>query len=472
MRGQDQGWGSKRCARKEHLILIRFIALTTILAGLGSDFFVVLLEGGKILTGFGELTFFHTLSDVPVDEGTLGVHKVELVVEAGEYFGDGGRVGDHADGALYLGKVATRDDGRRLVVDTALETGRAPVNELNGTLGLDGGNSGVDVLGDDITTEHQATGHVFTVARITLGHHGGRLEGRVGDFSNGELFMVSLFGGDDRGVRRDHKVDTRVRHQVGLELSNINVEGTIETKRSSQRRDNLRDQSVKVGVGRALNVKRTTADVIDSFVIKDNVHISVLEKRVSRQDAIVRLDNSGGDLRSGVDSETKLGFLTIVHRETLKEKRSETRTSTTTNGVEDQETLKTSAVISELADTVEGEVNNFFTNGVVTTGVVVGSIFFTRDQLFGVEELTVGTSADFVNDGRLQIEEDSTRNVFASTSFREKGVEGIVTTTDGFIGRHLAIRLNTVLEAVKFPASITDLDTGLTNVKGDNFSHD
>ena len=24
--------------------------------------------------------FFHTLSDVPVDEGTLGVHEIELVV--------------------------------------------------------------------------------------------------------------------------------------------------------------------------------------------------------------------------------------------------------------------------------------------------------------------------------------------------------------------------------------------------------
>merc|ERR1712166_453827 len=32
----------------------------------------------------GELTLLHTFPDVPMDEGTLGVHKIELVVNAGE----------------------------------------------------------------------------------------------------------------------------------------------------------------------------------------------------------------------------------------------------------------------------------------------------------------------------------------------------------------------------------------------------
>ena len=34
------------------------------------------------------------VSDVVVDEGALGVHQVEFVVDAGEDFGDGGAVGD------------------------------------------------------------------------------------------------------------------------------------------------------------------------------------------------------------------------------------------------------------------------------------------------------------------------------------------------------------------------------------------
>merc|ERR1712224_585406 len=93
-----------------------------------------------------ELTFFHTLTDVPVDEGTLGVHKIELVIATGEDLRDSGRVGDHAHGTHNLGQVTTRHNGGRLVVDTALETGGGPVDELDGTLGLDGSDGRVDVL--------------------------------------------------------------------------------------------------------------------------------------------------------------------------------------------------------------------------------------------------------------------------------------------------------------------------------------
>jgi hypothetical protein len=87
-----------------------------------------------------------------VDEGTLGVHEVELVVKAGEHLGDGRGVGDHAHGTLHLGKISSRYNGRGLVVDTTLETSRGPVNELNGSLGLDGSNGSVDVLGYNISS--------------------------------------------------------------------------------------------------------------------------------------------------------------------------------------------------------------------------------------------------------------------------------------------------------------------------------
>jgi len=176
------------------------LLLSLSLGGLDSDFLVILLEGGEILTGLGELTLLHTFSDVPMDEGTLGVHKIELVINAGEDLGNGGRVGDHAHGAHNLGKITTGDDGRGLVVDTALEAGGAPVDELDGPLGLDGGDSGVDILGDDITSVHKAAGHVLTVAGIALSHHRGGLEGGVGDLGYGELLVVCLLSGDDGGI--------------------------------------------------------------------------------------------------------------------------------------------------------------------------------------------------------------------------------------------------------------------------------
>merc|ERR1719461_2160664 len=72
-----------------------------------------------------------------MDESTLGVHKIELMIQTSPGLGDGGGVAQHADGTLYLGEITTGDDGGWLVVDTDLETGGTPVDELDGTLGLD-----------------------------------------------------------------------------------------------------------------------------------------------------------------------------------------------------------------------------------------------------------------------------------------------------------------------------------------------
>jgi len=188
-------WVGSMVGRSFHTFLLTFT-----FGGLDTDFFVVLLESGEILTSLGEFTFFHTFTDVPVDEGSLGVHKIELVVNAGEDLSDGSGVGDHADGTHNLGEITTGDDSGGLIVDTALEAGGAPVDELDGSLGLDGGNGGVDILGDDVTSVHQAAGHVFTVTGVALGHHGGGLEGGVGDLSNRELFVIGLLGRDDGGV--------------------------------------------------------------------------------------------------------------------------------------------------------------------------------------------------------------------------------------------------------------------------------
>ena len=88
-----------------------------------------------------------------------------------------------------------------------------------------------------------------------------------------------------------------------------------------------------------------------------------------------------------------------------------------------------------------------------------------------MEELSVGTGSNLINDGWLKIEEDGSWDMLSSSSLGEEGVEGIITATDSLIGRHLTIGLDTVLEAIKLPASITDLNTGLTKVDRDNFAH-
>merc|ERR1711976_144278 len=89
-----------------------------------------------------------------MDESSLGIHQIELMVKSGEDFSNGSRVGDHAYGSHNLGQVTTWDNSWGLVIDTALETSWAPIDELDGSLGLNGSDGSVHILGDDITSVH------------------------------------------------------------------------------------------------------------------------------------------------------------------------------------------------------------------------------------------------------------------------------------------------------------------------------
>ena len=72
---------------------------------------------------------------------------------------------------MDFSKITTWDNSWWLIVDTNLETSWAPVNKLDGSLGLDDGNGSVNVLWNDITSVHHAASHVLTMSWITFNHH-------------------------------------------------------------------------------------------------------------------------------------------------------------------------------------------------------------------------------------------------------------------------------------------------------------
>eukprot|EP00962_Isochrysis_galbana_P028381 scaffold8972_cov118-Isochrysis_galbana.AAC.3 len=427
-------------------------------------------DGGHVLARLGELALLHALADVPVDEGALGVHQVELVVDARVELGDAGRVGHHGDGAHHLGQVAARHDGRRLVVDAALEAGWAPVDKLDGALGLDGGHRRVDVLGHHVAAVHEAARHVLAVARVHLDEHGGRLEDRVGDLGDRELLVVRLLGRDDGRERGDGEVDARVRHQIGLELGQVHVERAVKAERGGHRRDDLRGQAVEVGVRRALDVEVAAADVVERLVVDHESDVGVLEQRVRREDAVVRLDHRGRDLRCRVDGERHLGLAAVVDRQALQEEGAEAGAGAAADGVESEEALQSGAVVGQLADAVEHQVDNLLADSVVAARIVVGRVLFARDELLWVEQLAIGAGADLVDHGRLEVDEDGARDVLARAGLRKEGVEGIVAAADGLVRRHLAVGLDAVLEAEELPAGIAGLNAALAKVNGDDLT--
>lgn len=141
----------------------------------------------------------------------------------------------------------------------------------------------------------------------------------------------------------------------------------------------------------------------------------MLERGVGGQDRVVGLNNRRRHLGRRVDGKLKLALLAIVGRQTLHHEGTKARAGSTTERVEDHEALETLALVRKLADAIHDLqkernvselnryivlgfflhlVNKLLADGVVATGIVVGSILLAADELLGVEELLVGAVAD------------------------------------------------------------------------------
>lgn len=96
---------------------------------------------------------------------------------------------EYLHGAIDLGQISVRYHLRRLVADADLESSRAPIDELNSALGLQGSNSTVYIVWHNVATVQKAGSHVFPVARITLHHLVVGLEASHRDFLNGVGFV-------------------------------------------------------------------------------------------------------------------------------------------------------------------------------------------------------------------------------------------------------------------------------------------
>ena len=355
------------------------------------------------------------------------------------------------------------------MVDSTLESSWTPINELHSTLGLNCCNCLVNILWNNISSVHQTCRHVSSMGWITLGHHTWRLKNTVGNLSNRKWFMECLFSRDNWRIRSQHKVNSRVWYQVSLEFSNINIKGSIESKGCSEGWNNLSNKSVQVSVSWSLNIQFSLAHIIKCFIVKTECNISMLQKSMGWENRVIWLNYGGRNFRRRGNSKWQLGLSTVINGETFKKKGSETRSSSSSSSMEYQESLKTSTLIRQFTNTVKYTINDLFTNGVMSSGIVVCCIFLAWNDLLRVVELTVSTSSYFITHSRFEIYVDCTRNVLAILGFAEECVEGVVLLSNWFITRHHSFWVNSMLKTVELPTSVSSLDTCLSDVYWDTF---
>lgn len=66
----------------------------------------------------------------------------------------------------------------------------------------------------------------------------------------------------------------------------------------------------------------------------------------------------------------------------------------------------------------------------MSSGKVVGGILLTGNKLLRMKELPVFSGSNFIDNGGLQINKYSPRDMFARTALGEEGVERIVGLTN------------------------------------------
>ena len=75
----------------------------------------------------------------------------------------------------------------------------------------------------------------------------------------------------------------------------------------------------------------------------------MLKGCMGRQNRVVRFDDGAGQLRGRIYAKLQLGLFAIIGGEALHQERTEPGTGTTAEGVEDEEALKSGAVIGQTA---------------------------------------------------------------------------------------------------------------------------
>jgi len=133
------------------------------------------------------------------------------------------------------------------------------------------------------------------------------------------------------------------------------------------------------------------------------------------------------------------------------------------------ETLEAIARFRLFSDNIEDRVDKFSSFSVVTFGPVVTGSRLSKNKVVWSEDLAEWTGSDRVHGAWLEIDEDSSWDVFTAGGFIVVNVDslelkiGVAVVGSGWV--------DSVFVGDDFPEFGTDLVTALAGLKVDDFSH-
>merc|ERR1712144_116098 len=388
-----------------HVLLL--IELALVLSG---GILVLLVLGDKIVhvgLSLSELHLVHTLTSVPVKEGLAAEH-------AGELLGD-------TLPELLDGSGVTDEDGRHLetlggdVAHGGLDVVGDPLHEVRGVLVLDVEHLLVNLLGGHAATEEGGAREVATVTGIGSAHHVLGIEHLLGELGDGERTVLLGSTGGQRREASEEEVETGEWDEIDSELAQVRVELTGEAQAASDTGHAGGAQVVEIAVCRGGQLESTEADVVQRLVVKAHALVSILDKLVDRKGGIVWLHNCVGHFGRWHNREGKHHTVRVLLTDLGDQESSHTGARATSERVAELEALEAIAGLGLLADDIKHGIDELRTLGVVSLGPIVSGASLSEDKVVGAEELAEGAGTDGVHGTGLQIHQDGTGDVAATS---------------------------------------------------------